>query len=233
MKVIGSGFGRTGTSSMKKALEILGFGPCYHMYELQKKPHHIRHWYKLARGEDVDLDKIFGRYNSSLDFFACIYYKELFEKYPDAKVLHTVRDSPEKWYNSTMNTIYPAKDIIPRITKWLLPPVGRLMYAIETLIWERVFHNKFEDKEYAMKVYEDWTEEVKRSIPEDRLLIFNVKEGWGPLCKFLDVPEPDIPFPHINDTKSMNRNFKLAKIAAHLFPVALLGGISWLIYSLF
>ncbi len=112
MQVIGSGFGRTGTGSLKVALEQLGFGPCYHMDVVIKDPPRFEAWNKLTQGGSADWDAIFEGFESTVDFPACQYYKELMAAYPDAKVIHTVRD-PQRWYESFYETIYYGKDMFP------------------------------------------------------------------------------------------------------------------------
>ena len=105
LDVIGAGFGRTGTMSLKVALEELGFGPCYHMSEVFAHPEHVELWRAAAQGKEVDWEQIFGGYRATVDWPACSFYGELMEKYPDAKVILTVRD-PQRWYESAYNTIY-------------------------------------------------------------------------------------------------------------------------------
>lgn len=120
-------------------------------------------------------------------------------KYPDAKVVLTVRD-PEKWYTSVLNTIYTIR--VPDSND----PVLKLA---DDLIWNGVFKGKFEDKEAAIKIFNEHIEQVKQHVPEDRLLVFSVKDGWEPLCKFLDVPIPETPFPRINDGKTTAKVSKM------------------------
>lgn len=116
--MIGAGFGRTGTSSLKVALEKLGFGPCYHITELFDHPEHVRLREPAVRGEPVDWEEIFHGYQATVDWPGAAFYEELMEKYPDAKVILTVR-APERWYASILNTIYPARDISPhRSSPW-------------------------------------------------------------------------------------------------------------------
>src|SRR5436309_15782365 len=112
MKVIGAGFGRTGTLSVKAALEELGFGPCYHMVEVFDKPRHVELWQAAAEGKPIDWDELFAGYNAAVDWPACTFYQQLMQAYPAAKVLLTVRE-PQSWYESTKNTIYPASRMSP------------------------------------------------------------------------------------------------------------------------
>lgn len=195
LKVIGAGFGRTGTLSLKHALEALGFGPCYHMSELFGKPHVDEQWDAIVRGEPVDWPTIFQGYQASVDWPACTYYKEQMLAYPDAKVLLSVRD-PEKWYESVASTIYRVshRNADPEAAR------SAHRHMVDTLIWQGTFDNRFEDKDYAIAVFLRHIEEVKQHVPAEKLLVYNVKEGWEPLCAFLGVEAPPgKPFPHDND----------------------------------
>jgi len=196
MKVIGAGFGRTGTMSLKVALEELGFGPCYHMIEVFEHPEHLPLWEAAAQGEPVDWEKLLAGYQSTVDWPGCTFYKDLMKAYPDVKVLLNVRDS-DKWYESARNTIYAAVNIPD-------PPPGRRM--VDKLIWEQTFDGNFENRQHAIEVFEQHNEEVKKHTPSERLLIYEVKEGWEPLCEFLGVEAPrDKSFPRLNDTESFKQ----------------------------
>lgn len=193
LKVIGAGFGRTGTFSLKHALEELGFGPCYHMSELFGKPDVDKQWDAIVSGEPADWSTIFKGYQASVDWPACAFYKEQMQVYPNAKVLLSVRD-PEKWYESVASTIYRVSRINPDHAS---TPHGHM---VRTLIWQGTFDNRFEDKDYAISVFLRHNEEVKQYVPAEKLLVYNVKEGWEPLCAFLGVEVPaGKPFPHDND----------------------------------
>src|SRR5205823_4694116 len=156
LKVIGAGFGRTGTASIKAALEALGFAPCYHMMEVMARPPDAPIWERAALGEKVDFAALFDGWQATVDWPACTFYRELIEIYPAAKVLLTVRD-PEKWYESCRNTIYPSstgKPVGPP-EKWLPrgaddPVAAARRSMINRLIWERTFDGRFEDRAYAI-----------------------------------------------------------------------------------
>ncbi len=196
MKVIGTGFGRTGTMSLKVALEELGYGPCYHMVEVFEHPEHVSLWEAAARGEPLDWEKIFGSYQAAVDWPTAAFYKELMKAYPEAKVLLTVRD-PEKWYESTKYTIYTMTDA---------PDPSPMLRMATKLVWEQSFDGNFEDRRYAMEVFKRHNEEVKKHVPPERLLVYEVKEGWKPLCEFLGVGIPEEKsFPHLNDTESFKQ----------------------------
>ena len=217
MKVIGAGFGRTGTLSLKVALAELGFGPCYHMTELISHPQHLSHWLSAIDGQAVDWKAFFADYKSTVDWPGCHFYRQLMEEYPDAKVLLSVRD-PEAWYASCRNTIYKIShtfpvDLVRKLLPWL-PFAGPGKVATR-MVWEQVFANRFEDKAYALEVFHRHNEEVKRYVKPDRLLVFDVKEGWEPLCRFLNVPVPkDKPFPRLNDTPEFQSRIKRAQIVS-------------------
>jgi len=200
LKVIGAGFGRTGTTSLQAALERLGFGPCYHMGEVFSQPEHIPLWLAAHRGEPVDWERLFGSYRAAVDWPTCTFYRELMRRYPEARVLLTVRN-PERWYESALNTVYTAQRQRPPAS-WLfaaIPQVRRFVGLADTLVWEGTFGGAFEDKAHAIRVFNAHIEEVKRAVPPERLLVFDVSEGWEPLCAFLGVPVPDEPFPRLND----------------------------------
>ncbi|MGA7672582.1 MAG: sulfotransferase family protein [Nitrolancea sp.] len=203
MKVIGAGFGRTGTYSLKVALEMLGFGPCYHMVEVFQNPEHVATWQAAGDGQPVDWKALLDGYHAAVDWPACRFYADLMDVFPDAKVLLTVRD-PEKWHTSVMNTIHPRNNDESDDPKSL---AQRRMTT--SVIWDGTFNGRLDEKDYAIGIYERHIEEVKQRVPADRLLVYQVSEGWEPLCRFLDVPVPtDTPFPRLNDTESFRQRFQ-------------------------
>ena len=229
--MIGAGFGRTGTASLKVALEELGFGPCYHMTEVFANPDHADFWRAAWRGEPVDWDGVLGRYEATVDWPACTFYAKLLERHPGAKVLLSVRD-PEKWYESTRNSIYE----LGRISTG--SPFSRLGFALlslvvfgtfksgqgpmtEEIVWQGTFDGKFEDKHHAIGVFNRHNEEVQRRAPQGRLLVYEVREGWGPLCEFLGVEEPEKPFPRLNDAAEMRRRILGVRAVSLAIPAAL------------
>ena len=216
---------------MKVALEQLGFGPCYHMEEVFKRPKHIDAWHDAAHGKPVDWRALFRDFQATVDFPASVCYRELMAAFPEAKVIHTIRD-PERWYDSTSETIYQASSLFPG---WLLKtarPVGRLIEMQERLIWQNLLEDSFENRQRAIEIFQQHTEEVKRVVPADRLLIFEVKEGWEPLCQFLDVPVPDTPFPHVNDRETMLKRFRLMRLISRWGPVVVAGLVILGLYGL-
>lgn len=206
IKVIGAGFGRTGTASLKGALEDLGFDKCYHMTEVFPQPAHIALWQAATAGKPVDWDKLFEGYQATVDWPGATFYKELMAHYPDAKVILSVRD-PEAWYGSTTDTIFRMSKVgFPMsLAPLFVPRLRRFIRMATNLIWQNTFDNRFEDKAYAISVFNEHIAEVKRTVPANKLLIYEVKEGWKPLCTFLEVPIPDQPFPRLNDSATFNR----------------------------
>jgi hypothetical protein len=227
LEVIGAGFGRTGTMSLKIALEELGFAPCYHMTEVFEHPEHVELWRAAGQGETLDWDEIFHEYRATVDWPSAAFYEELMESYPEAKVILTVRD-PDRWYESTRTTIFGmsgaaasplfslAALFVPRIRR-----IRRAVLMVSKLAWEDMFGGKFEDKELAIEVFEGWNEEAKKRVPAERLLVYEVKEGWGPLCEFLGVEVPDKPFPHLNDAEVFRG--RIRRIRALTVAMAALG----------
>ena len=199
LKVVGAGFGRTGTLSLKNALEKLGCGPCYHMMEVFPRPDHVAMWHRLAFEHSMDWDLLFRDFQATVDWPSARWWREIAAHYPEAKVLLSVRD-PEAWYKSMIDTIYqpmkwPVPDSVPELVR-LQNEMAR------KAILEETFDNRFEDKAHAIDVFNRHTQEVRDTIEPARLLVFDVKEGWAPLCRFLAVPIPDEPFPRLNDTAS-------------------------------
>ena len=195
LDVIGSGFGRTGTKSLKVALEHLGFGPCHHMHEIVENPGQVAHWQALAAGRPVDWAQVFDGYRSQVDWPGAHVWRELAEAFPDAKVIHTVRPE-EKWWASFDKTI---GKLIARHEALPMPPhVRDILSAWNALAGKVTFGGVLDDREIGLAAYRKRTEEVRAALPPERLLVFDVADGWGPLCAFLGVPVPDEPFPHHN-----------------------------------
>ena len=194
LEVIGTGVGRTGTRTLKDALAILGFGPCYHMMDLMQDRSRIRHWEDAEAGRPTDWEALFEGYRSVVDYPGCLYWRELVERYPKAKVLHTSRD-PESWWESARATIYQSST---RPMPDMTPEQLRHRRYIDAAIWARMFQGRFEDKDYAIARVKEHEAAVLREVPRERLLVYSVDQGWEPLCAFLGVAVPDVPFPKLN-----------------------------------
>ena len=215
LKVIGAGFGRTGTKSLKTALEELGIGKCYHMVEVVKNPSHLKYWADIMEGGKADWDALFRGYQATMDWPVAAYYKDLMTFYPESKVILTVRD-PEGWHRSVMNTIYQAgRGFFGQFSR-IIPSVHQFLNAMEKAIWQGIFHNRLEDKAHAIEVFKNHIEEVKRVVPRERLLIFEARHGWEPLCAFLNVPVPvDKPYPHKNKGTWVRQFLKYTNFARY------------------
>lgn len=207
IKVIGAGFGRTGTLSLKVALEELGFGKCYHMLELLQHPDQVTFWENASQGEPIDWDALFEGYQATVDFPSYRYYRQLMQHYPDAKVLLSIRD-PDSWYESTLNTIYRAgpstsQKLLMALKLPFSPKLRQIVRAFRLAdknVWQGDFQGRFTDKSFALEVFNQHIQEVKCIVPPERLLVYQVKQGWEPLCRFLGVPIPqNQPFPRVND----------------------------------
>lgn len=194
LQIIGAGFGRTGTASLKVALEMLLGSPCYHMSEVLGNAGHVDLWLDAASG-NPDWDAIFGNYVATVDFPASNYWRELADAYPEAKIILSVRE-PESWFHSTQKTIF-SKDLqaLHAGTKW-----GRMVQAT---IHEHL-GGDVNDKEATIAAFEAHNARVAGAFDSDRLLKFNAKDGWAPLCRFLEKPQPDEAFPHINAKEEFN-----------------------------
>lgn len=197
LEVIGAGFGRTGTNSLKLALEHLGFGPCHHMFEIRDNPERLPDWQALARGERVDWDEVFLRYRSQVDWPGARYWRELAAHYPKAKVILTVRD-PHEWFDSVQATVVPFLSARGKHSSEHVNAIAEMGYELVT---RQVFDERMTDRAHATRIFREHIAEVQSEIARERLLTFDLRDGWGPLCTFLEVDRPDIPFPKTNSSK--------------------------------
>ncbi len=193
LKVIGAGYGRTGTDSMREALNMLGLGPCHHMLEVNASDEQKRLWRALARGENLGWDNLFAGYNACVDWPSAHYWRQLIDVYPDAKVVLTYR-SPESWWESFEKTILRG---IAQSTD-----MASLGIA---LIRDQVFGGKPGDRAHAIALYEANVAAVKATVPASRLLVHNLGDGWEPLCKHLGVPVPAEAYPSRNSASDFQR----------------------------
>jgi Sulfotransferase domain len=204
LSVIGAGFGRTGTMSLKLALEKLGFGPCYHMSEVFKNDKAPGYWEAAADGKPVDWEEVFAGYRSTVDWPSATFYKELADAYPEAKVVLTIRDA-ESWFASTQATIFA-----PRIFEEAQGDWGRMVLKVVGDLFDREMSNKAK----LIDVYQRHNETVQRVIPPERLLVYDLSQGWDPLCRFLEVGVPNEPIPSANSTEDFKRRLG-AEVAEH------------------
>ena len=212
LKVIGAGFGRTGTLSLKIALERLGFDKCYHMMEIPSVPHHVEMWRAAAAGKAVNWETLFSGYQAAVDWPSCNFWQQQLKVFPDAKVILTRRDA-EQWYDSVMQTI------------WLSSEQGRVDLAdteqhgaveshtrdrikmVYEVIWDGVFGMRMENKQHVVNCFERHNQEVINSVPRGKLLIIEPGDGWAPLCDFLKVDVPETDYPRINSKEDFQKRF--------------------------
>jgi len=198
LKVIGAGFGRTGTLSLKNALEQIGYGPCYHMVEVLKNPDHVALWQAIADGLEPDWDSIFANYASAVDWPTSAFYGPLLRAYPEAKVILTVRNT-DAWHRSVVNTIGHPERVDQH-------PNPAFVSMVRSIVWDGIFDGQVEGKGHAVRTFDRHVAEVKATVPPERLLVFDAGQGWTPLCEFLDVPIPtDVPYPFLNTTEDWQR----------------------------
>ncbi len=215
LKIIGAGFGRTGTWSTFAAVNQLGF-PCYHMTEVvlnRQNKSHLDFWRMVANsppGAQHDWSQVFARYTATVDNPGCCVWRELLDAYPDAKVLLTLHPrGAEAWYESTIDTIYFTENMWQFKVLELLTPFGRKFGDMShKLIWRRSLHGTMSDKAKAIARYSAHIDEVKATVPADRLLIFRADQGWAPLCAFLGVAQPKSDFPNLNDRAAIKKTIR-------------------------
>jgi len=250
LAVIGAGLGRTGTLSLHAALERLGFAPCDHMSENFEHPERFALWLEAMRrkraGEPIDWRPLFTGYRATVDWPGVYFWRELVAAHPEAKVILTVRD-PERWYDSARATIYaatqartatPAARLLYRLVSLANPRAGNAFRTVQETVWDGTMSGRFEDRDMAIRIFAEHNREVVATVPPERLLVFDVKEGWEPLCAFLGVPVPvGEPFPHLNDAIDFSRRQRdqYRHIARMLLPAlgaATSGGVAGLALGL-
>ncbi|MBC7160565.1 MAG: sulfotransferase family protein [Immundisolibacter sp.] len=194
LQVIGAGMGRTGTLSLKAALEQLGFGPCYHMTRIFEHIEHGPMWQQFAAGARDDWDSLLGDFRAAVDWPASHFWRELAAFYPQAKVILTVRDAA-RWFNSIDSTLF----------RFMAAPgmpddeaARRQIVMARDIVQQRIFADRIGDRAHVIEVFERHNRAVQDALPAERLLVYDVAQGWAPLCAFLGVPVPDAPFPRIN-----------------------------------
>jgi hypothetical protein len=191
IRVVGAGLGRTGTTSLKAALEQLLGEPCYHMVEVFAHPEHVPVWAAAMRDEPVDWLQLFEGYGSVVDFPAAAVWRDVAAAFPDAPVLLSTRSSADAWWRSAHNTILVRRDDLPdEMQEWA---------RMADLMFKRISPDP-SDEALTKAAYERHNAEVRAEVPPERLIDWLPEDGWGPLCEGLGLPVPDAPFPHTNTT---------------------------------
>jgi hypothetical protein len=204
LKVVGAGLGRTGTESLKAALEQLTGGPCYHMFEVFDHPESVAPWHAVVRGESNDWDALMGGYAASVDWPAAPFWPELSTANPDAIVLLSSRATPETWWASMETTIIPTLTID-------LPPEAAGLAAHRAMVidlFDRCLTPDWREPEAAMAAYERHNERVRGQVPPERLVDWQPGDGWEPICTALGVAVPSDPFPHKNNSEQFQTNIE-------------------------
>jgi hypothetical protein len=192
MRVIGAGLGRTGTNSLKIALEILLRGPCYHMYELFQRPQDVASWQAAVDGQQVDWQDFLGTWDATVDWPGAPLFDQMAEAFPDALVLLSIRDG-EEWYRSVDKTIFAMMRSAPSDDP---NPIGAMVRA-EFGKWLTL---DLDNKSEVIAAYDRHNERVRSTIPKERLLEWRPGDGWEPICSALGLSVPAEPFPHTNAT---------------------------------
>jgi hypothetical protein len=212
MKLIGAGMPRTGTLTQKVALEMLGLGPCYHMVDVLADLDQAKLWQRALDGE-APWEQIFAGFDSTVDWPGGYFYRELIDVYPEAKVLLSVRD-PQAWERSMRDTVWAVRHgeslvrLLSSAQAHVNPQWRGFLEMIDRLVWEGegTFASGHAEPEQLIDTMIRHNREVEENVPPERLLVWSVEQGWGRLCKFLEVPVPEQPFPHVNDrTEFLNR----------------------------
>ena len=192
LKAVGAGLGRTGSHSLKIALETLLGGSCYHMVELFPRPEHVPLWHGAILGSPPEWAPMLDGFSAAVDWPAAAVWKELHEAFPESVVVLSVRSSADAWWRSFSQTILPVmqRGPTPETAEW---------YAMASDMLERLTPD-YADREACIAAYEAHNEAVRRGVAPGSLIEWTPSDGWGPLCAGLALPEPDMPFPHVNTT---------------------------------
>lgn len=203
LEVVGAGVGRTGTHSLKIALETLHGGTCHHMTEVFGHAEEVPVWIDAIDGRPVDWDALMGEYVAQVDWPGASFWPELAAANPDALVVLSVRD-PDEWYTSCTNTIFGAMTMMrEQDNQW--------MDAMLRLMGDR-FCDRLDDRDAMRAAFEQHNEAVRAGIPKERLLEWTASDGWGPICERLGMPVPDEPFPKVNSTAEFRQMLGLPPV---------------------
>ncbi|MEW1685875.1 sulfotransferase family protein [Streptomyces sp. NPDC093594] len=214
LELVNAGLGRTGTTSLKAALDRLGLGPSFHMFDIVGDTERLQQWEGIVcDGAEPDWHAVFAGYRAAVDGPCALHYAALKDAFPHARTILTVRDA-DSWYRSTHDTLYQFALRSAAAPPPPGSPQARLFRITSTMVWDGLFGGRFGDKDHAIDVYHRHNEEVVRTLGADNVLVYDVRQGWEPLCAHLGVDVPAEPFPHTNDTASMRQRVARAASAA-------------------
>ncbi len=240
LEIIGAGFGRTGTLSTQHALNELGYRS-YHMFEVLRNSEnktHLDFWKDVANsqpGVNHPWEEVFANYTATVDNPGCCVWRELMETYPDARILLTLHPGgPDAWYDSTRATIhYMDRAWQGKVLAAVIPRFRKILEMSRKLIWQRSHKGTLDiSREAAIQRYQEHIDEVKAAVPPEKLLIFQVNQGWGPLAEFLGKEVPDKPFPRVNDRKEIKKTITMMTAMVYFILLAGVGVVAAIIYAI-
>lgn len=195
MEVVGTSFSRTGTYTLKLALEQLGYGSCYHNYELRKRPNDLTFFSEAYETGTTNWKQLYKAFNAVTDWPASSFWESLYKTYPSAKFIHVDRD-PDKWFDSFTATIIPSifEDI--KSSDVFISDRNKLL---KKMVLDDFFEGQFDNKDFVISKYLEHRAKVKKTVPKSQVLFFSLDEEWPPLCEFLNVSTPQAPFPSSNN----------------------------------
>jgi hypothetical protein len=204
LRVVGAGLGRTGTHSLKQALEQLLDAPCYHMVEVFGRPDDIPVWQRALDGDPPDWREFLANFGAAVDWPVAAFWSEISAAFPDAMMLLSTRDTAG-WWTSASRTIF---DVTQRATPPDDPVMVAQMAMVRTL-FERRFTPGWRDEATAKAAYEEHNQAVRAAVPAERLVEWHPGDGWAPICAALRIPVPREPFPHVNTTSEFRAMARL------------------------
>jgi len=207
LRVVGAGCGRTGTNSLKIALERLLGEPCYHMREIFVHPEHIPDWHAAARGDMPDWERLFDGYAAGVDWPVGAFWPEIAARYPDSLILLSTRDA-DSWWESAHSTI------LPNVHGGMPPggpPFAADWHAMVVDMMQSRFTLELDDAEASKAAFERHNARVLESAPRERLVVWEARDGWEPLCRALELPIPDEPFPKTNTKEEFQARLRAAQ----------------------
>jgi hypothetical protein len=199
LRIVGAGLGRTGTHSLKLALEQLLDAPCYHMIEVFGHPDHIPVWRAAIDGEPVDWAALMSGYAAAVDWPAAAFWRELAAANPDAIVLLSTRSSSQAWWRSASETIFQIGRSMSD------DPALAAFNGFPQALFEKTFTPAWTDEQEARRAYDAHNAAVRAAVPAERLVEWQAGDGWEPICNALDIAVPAEPFPHVNTTDEFRK----------------------------